>query len=97
VIFTIMLLNLSKEELREAPVHPLRAIIIAALCIAGAAMTIIVFRDFPVAPATLDAGFGSIEAVGKTMLSDFLYPFEVISLVLLVAVVGVVLMAKKEI
>jgi len=31
------------------------------------------------------------------MLSDFVYPFEVISLILLVAVVGVVLLAKRVI
>jgi len=31
------------------------------------------------------------------MLSDFVYPFEVISLILLVAIVGVVLLAKKVI
>ena len=31
------------------------------------------------------------------MLGDYLYPFEVISVLLLVAVVGVVLLAKKVI
>jgi len=31
------------------------------------------------------------------MLTDFVYPFEVISLILLVAIVGVVLLAKKVI
>jgi NADH:ubiquinone oxidoreductase subunit 6 (subunit J) len=31
------------------------------------------------------------------MLSGYLYPFEVISLILLVAIVGVVLLAKKVI
>jgi NADH:ubiquinone oxidoreductase subunit 6 (subunit J) len=35
--------------------------------------------------------------VGRSMLSDFVYPFEVISLILLVAIVGVVLLAKKVI
>jgi NADH:ubiquinone oxidoreductase subunit 6 (subunit J) len=38
-----------------------------------------------------------MEAVGRSMLSDFVYPFEVISLILLVAIVGVVLLAKKVI
>ena len=38
---------------------------------------------------------GNIETVGRELFSDYLYPFEVISLVLLVAVVGVVLLAKK--
>jgi NADH:ubiquinone oxidoreductase subunit 6 (subunit J) len=38
-----------------------------------------------------------MEAVGRSMLSGFIYPFEVISLILLVAIVGVVLLAKKVI
>jgi len=42
-------------------------------------------------------GVGSIEGVGKLMLGDYLYPFEVISVLLLVAIVGVVLLAKKVI
>ena len=41
--------------------------------------------------------FGNIEQVGELMLSAYLYPFEIISVLLLVAVVGVVLLAKKVI
>jgi len=41
--------------------------------------------------------FGNMETIGRSMLSDFVYPFEVISLILLVAIVGVVLLAKKVI
>ena len=41
--------------------------------------------------------FGNIEPVGELMLSRYLYPFEIISVLLLVAVVGVVLLAKKVI
>lgn len=97
VIFTIMLLNLNKDELREAPVSPVRLVATIALCAACAFGVMKAFEGVPFLQGEMAEGFGSIESVGALMLSDYLYPFEVISLVLLVAVVGVVLLAKKEI
>ena len=45
-------------------------------------------RDVDPGQVELAPGFGNIESVGRSMLSDFVYPFEVISLILLVAVVA---------
>jgi NADH-quinone oxidoreductase subunit J len=67
-----------------------------AVCALLAAGFIRVFSHFgSEPPAFIDAEFGSIEGVGRMMLGPYLYPFEVISLVLLVAIVGVVLLAKR--
>jgi NADH-quinone oxidoreductase subunit J len=96
VIFTIMLLNLKKEELREAPVSKIRVLLILVACAVAAFGLMETFSMLPEPSTTAVASdFGSIEAVGRELFSDYLYPFEVISLVLLVAVVGVVLLAKK--
>jgi NADH-quinone oxidoreductase subunit J len=95
VIFTIMLLNLQKEELREAPVSKLRVLLILVACAVAAFGVAEVFSMLPTGMAAVDPDFGSIEAVGREMFGSYLYPFEVISLVLLVAVVGVVMLAKK--
>jgi NADH-quinone oxidoreductase subunit J len=97
IIFTIMLLNLKKEELQEAPVGWMRLLLTATLCAVAAFGAVQVFGDIGPAKVEMTADFGSIEPVGRLMLTDFLYPFEVISLILLVAVVGVVLLAKKTI
>jgi NADH-quinone oxidoreductase subunit J len=40
---------------------------------------------------------GNIHAVGRLLFRDYLLPFEVTSVLLLVAVVGVIVLAKKEI
>jgi len=79
------------------PVAPMRLIFTALVCAVAAFGAIKVFGHVEAPKIELTAGFGSIEGVGRLMLSDFLYPFEVISLILLVAVVGVVLLAKKVI
>jgi len=97
IIFTIMLLNLKKEELQEAPVGWMRLLLTATLCAVAAFGAIQVFGDISPAPVEVTTNFGNMDGVGRLMLSDFVYPFEVISLILLVAVVGVVLLAKKAI
>ena len=39
---------------------------------------------------------GNVQVVGKLLFTDFLLPFEITSILLLVAIVGVVVMAKKR-
>jgi NADH-quinone oxidoreductase subunit J len=38
---------------------------------------------------------GNVQAVGKLLFTDFLLPFEITSILLLVAIVGVIVMAKR--
>jgi NADH-quinone oxidoreductase subunit J len=97
IIFTIMLLNLKKEELAEAPVGWLRLLLTATACAAAAFGAVQIFGDVQPVNVQVAPEFGNLETVGRSMLSDFVYPFEVISLILLVAIVGVVLLAKKVI
>lgn len=40
---------------------------------------------------------GNTEAIGETLFSTYLYPFEVASLILLVAMVGAIVLAKKNV
>jgi len=97
VIFTIMLLNLTPEEVREPPIGKFRTLIIFAACAAGLFAFISAVLTLPAGFSEVSNDFGSIEAVGRLMLSHYVYPFEVISVLLLVAVAGVVLLAKKVI
>ncbi len=43
-----------------------------------------------------DADLGLVKNLGKVLFSEFLLPFEVSSILLLSAMVGAVLLAKKE-
>jgi NADH:ubiquinone oxidoreductase subunit 6 (subunit J) len=40
--------------------------------------------------------FGSTKALGNTLFTDFLFPFEAVSLVLLIAVVGAIAVARPH-
>ena len=97
VIFTIMLLNLSKEELQEAPVGRMQGVVLILICAVAAYCFIMVLSQIPASDIPVTAGFGEVEGVGKLLLGKYLYQFEVISVLLLAAIVGVVMLAKKVI
>jgi NADH-quinone oxidoreductase subunit J len=52
----------------------------------------------PAAPsgAPAEAAFGSPQAVGGLLFAEYLVPFEVASLLLLVAMVGAIVLTKEE-
>ena len=66
----------------------------------GAFATLIWYaRDIPAAlvPAAAEGpSSGNLAAVGKALFTEFALPFEVVSLVLLSAIVGAVVMAKRK-
>ncbi len=93
-LFVIMLVNLDAGRgLRQFHQRwPLGA---AVTAIAGVAFAILWSRvQLPPTQQMPDAG--NVELVADTLLQDYLVPFEVVSLLLLVAVVGSVLLARKR-
>jgi NADH-quinone oxidoreductase subunit J len=50
----------------------------------------------PAGAAPLPADFGSPGAIGRILYTTWLYPFEITSILLLVAVVGAVVLAKRK-
>jgi NADH-quinone oxidoreductase subunit J len=50
----------------------------------------------PAAQAPLPADFGSPAALGRVLYTVWLYPFEITSILLLIAVIGAVVLAKRK-
>jgi NADH-quinone oxidoreductase subunit J len=99
-LFVIMLLNLKPEELGGE--YPLKVRgFIAAMCAGLFALIALPLwqdqRKFPDPPAPTEHGaFGSVEQVGHALFVDYALPFELISVLIMVAVFGGVLLAKKK-
>ncbi len=97
VIFVIMFLNLPDDEiaaasdLKKERMWPLLLVAPLAALMIGLVRTIELPAMKPVEP-----GFGSVRAVGTALFTDWVYPFELVSLLILVAVVGAVVIAKKR-
>ena len=56
----------------------------------------VLFFELPAYPAMLPADFGSPAAIGRILYTTWLYPFEITSILLLVAVIGAVVLAKRK-
>jgi NADH-quinone oxidoreductase subunit J len=50
----------------------------------------------PADPAVATELFGSPEMVGKSLFTDFVLPFEIVAVLLLVAMIGALVLAKRE-
>ncbi|HUJ21994.1 MAG TPA: NADH-quinone oxidoreductase subunit J [Bryobacteraceae bacterium] len=101
-LFVIMLVNLDQAA-KERQFN--RQWWVALLCVAavGAEVGYFVrkgaaaFRVAKAPPAVNVVGQGNTEQVATVLFSQYLLPFEIASVLLLVAVVGSVVMAKKRI
>jgi NADH-quinone oxidoreductase subunit J len=97
-LFVIMLLNLPREDVPWAP-HDRRRIILAAslaLVLLIELALVVGLRAGPAPGLGLPAGFGTTETVGRLLFTKFLFPFEITSVILLIAIVGAMVLAKKH-
>ena len=96
-LFTIMLMNLNKEdEVHKPRITRLGAIIVFILM---SVVLVTVFINSKTIMGEYDVtgeDFQSIKALGKILLNEYMVPFEFASILLLVAMMGVVLLSKKE-
>jgi NADH-quinone oxidoreductase subunit J len=94
-LFVIMLLDLKVEERRRLNHFGLLTGLLSvgtlALVLLGALQ-----QRRPVSVPPVPALEGTTEPLGRMLFTDYLLPFEILSVLLLVAMVGVILLSKKE-
>ena len=103
-VFVIMLLNLQDEELGEMRITAWKGIgIVAVLLAVGVSARAALGSVYAAGPVRdlareqMATGFGGVKAVGRAIYLHSVLPFELTSLLLLVAVVGAVVVAKGKI
>ena len=97
-LFVIMLVNLD-VAVRQAPYNRQRWIAGFAALVLLAEFALFIYRGRDWAklpPAAAEAVQPNTELIGRALFQSYILPFEVASLLLLVAMVGAVLMAKKR-
>jgi len=93
MLFVIMMLNLRDETLQRE--GSLWTWLIAVLI--GLGLVVAVVPPFPRTPTgTPSPEFGTIEAVGNQLFTVYMLPFELTSVLLLIAIIGAVSLAKRR-
>ena len=99
-LFVVLLLNLKKEVLSQIYIvrWPLGLVAVAGLLVLMFA-GIKSFIPGPTGDFTIEkiAGETHTAAIGTVLYTDYIFPFEVASLVLLIAIIGAIVLAKKRI
>ncbi|MCP4683965.1 MAG: NADH-quinone oxidoreductase subunit J [bacterium] len=101
-LFVIMLLNLRGSEDLGQPPKALSRFTKYTIGILMTLELVFIIKGAPLkAMATgligkAPDGFGSVEQVARLMFTDYLYPFELTGVLLLIAVVGAVVVAKSR-
>jgi NADH-quinone oxidoreductase subunit J len=99
-LFVVMLVNMKRPP--EAHSDPHRrtgfGVVLAAIVLVQVgAIAIWGTGSQPPAPAPTGASLGNTEQIGLLLYTDYLIPFEVASILLLVAMIGAIVLTKKEI
>ena len=99
VIFVIMLLNLGDEEkLKEKfNIRKVIAVLLACVMIIQFIMIYLMNGSKTQMIAKKAAEQSTIQSIGHALFTSYLVPFEAISILLLAAIVGAVILAKRKI
>lgn len=96
ILFAIMLVN-KREDFKPLPNRWIRYGSTALVCAGLFALLTTMVLATPWAISTAPAaGTSSIVEIGQHFFSDFLLPFELASILLLMAMVGAIILARRE-
>jgi len=95
-VFAIMVLIPGKEETGPDPRRPYRllALPVGAALLAELVLVVVARRGADTGAAAPIPG--GVEAIGRLLFTDYLFPFELTSVLLLAAMVGVLLLARRR-
>lgn len=96
VVFVIMLLNVEEAErpVRLRTLVPV-AVVLAAMFFAETAFIIFFVQQNPATPAHNVSDVGLTSSIGSGLFTTYLLPFEITSILLLMAVVGAMTLARS--
>jgi NADH-quinone oxidoreductase subunit J len=96
-LFVIMLLSLGNEHLEREHYKGMQLLGVVGVVGMTIVLAMAIRDSVGTEVATVPADFGTVKAVGRALFKDYLLPFEATSLLLLVAIVGSVVVAKEKI
>jgi NADH-quinone oxidoreductase subunit J len=96
-LFVIMLLNLGDDKLLKWKLTSGKSV--AAILGVAMLLEILYFitgLNSTVGISPKSESMGTVESIGKVLFNNYLFPFEMTSILLLAAIVGAILLSKKK-
>ncbi len=97
-LFVILLLNLSPEALRIPPIPPAELAVIGITMVSFCALAIYLFiggKGVPLEIVGATTPEGNTQAVAMRLFQTYVWPFEIASILILLAIVAAVVIARK--
>jgi len=97
VVFVIMLLNVEQQDRGRPRLKFLvpTAVALAAILIAEVAFILVSVQEFRVNPTAAESNVGLTHSIGSALFTRYLLPFEITSILLLMAIVGAMTLARR--
>ena len=96
-LFVIMLLGTERESIGGRIRWQMPLAIVLGLALAGELAYVLLRNDIVQGlAADLSTEFGSPASIGRVLFSEYLVPFEVTSILLLVAMIGAIVITRKQ-
>ena len=97
-LFVIMLLNLTQEETLKQKLLSMKTFgfVLGTVLLAQLVLTFVKIPSDTKTLSPIATQQGTVENIGKVLFNEYLFPFEAISFLLLAAIVGAVVLAKKK-
>lgn len=97
MLFTVMMMNFNEEhKIKKKSLVVLAGVI--SLCLVGYVLLATFIKAQPVIEEYYVSGedYQSIKVLGQILLEDYVIPFEMAAILLLVSMIGAVLLSKKD-
>lgn len=100
VLFTFVMV-LFQDAHTQIEKHPPKSSLVFRVLAAGTFLMLLLFLgrqwlDIQIKPRILPEGYGTVHSLGYLLYVDFFFPFEVVILLFLVALIGSLYIGKKE-
>lgn len=93
---TLMLMNLNEETEQHKPALAKISAVVASGVLMLVLVAVLRKADSLPIPLTQDTSIATIKNLGRVLLDEYLFPFEFASILFLSAMIGAVLLTKKD-
>lgn len=97
MLFTVMMMNFNKErQIQKKKIVVFAGVV--SLCLIGYVLLATLLKAQPTIQEYYVSGedYQSIKVLGKVLMEDYVVPFEMAAVLLLVSMIGAVLLSKKD-